>query len=134
MSHRFLNPPGLPEARGFSHLALPASGQIVYLAGQTGLAADGILEPDLISQFGRACHNVAGALAAAGGRATDLVSLHIYVTDIEDYRSHLRELGSVYREVFGRHYPPMALLGVKELFDPAAQVELVGVGVISDQS
>jgi len=59
------------------------------------------------------------------------VSVRIYVTDLPAYRASLPELGSVWRTHFGRRYPAMALLGVTELFDPAAMVELVGVAVIT---
>ena len=46
------------------------------------------------------------------------------------YRAALRDLAPVYRKHFGRHYPAMALIGVAELFDPAALVELVGTAVL----
>jgi enamine deaminase RidA (YjgF/YER057c/UK114 family) len=42
----------------------------------------------------------------------------------------LSPIGEAYRNVFGKHYPPMALIGVAELFDPKAKVELVGVAVV----
>ena len=54
----------------------------------------------------------------------------IYVTDVAEYRASLGELGGVYRRHFGHHYPAMALLGVRALFDDAARIELVGVAVI----
>jgi enamine deaminase RidA (YjgF/YER057c/UK114 family) len=47
------------------------------------------------------------------------------------YRAHPKELGAAYRDVFGKHYPPMALFGIEELFDPRARVELVCVAVIA---
>jgi enamine deaminase RidA (YjgF/YER057c/UK114 family) len=56
----------------------------------------------------------------------------IYTSDIEDYRSRLREIGEAYQRAFGKHYPPMALFGITELFDPAAKVELVCVAVVPD--
>ena len=56
----------------------------------------------------------------------------IYTTDIDGYRENLTPLGERYRSVFGKHYPPMALLGVDELFDPAAHLELVCVAVVPD--
>jgi enamine deaminase RidA (YjgF/YER057c/UK114 family) len=39
-------------------------------------------------------------------------------------------IGEAYREVFDKHFPPMALIGVAQLFDPEAKVELVGIAVI----
>ena len=130
MSHLFVDPPGLPKAIGFSHAAIAESGKTVYLAGQAGHRPDGTIAPDLLDQFAQACQNVAVALEGTGGSREDLVSLQIFVTDISAYRLRRPELGEAYREVFGRHYPPMALLGVNELFDPAALVELVGIAVI----
>jgi enamine deaminase RidA (YjgF/YER057c/UK114 family) len=130
MGHILVNPPDLPEAIGFSHAAVAEPGRIVFLAGQAGHRADGTIAKDLLGQFAQACRNVAVALEKSGATPTDLVNLHIFVTDMAAYRSLRRELGEVYREVFGRHYPPMALFGVGELFDPAAHVELVGTAVI----
>ncbi|HKY47705.1 MAG TPA: RidA family protein [Acidimicrobiia bacterium] len=131
MSHVFVNPAELPEAIGFSHAAVVEAGRIVFLAGQAGHRADGTIPEGLLDQFAQSCRNVASALEAAGAARTDLVNLHIFVTDVDVYRSLRRELGEAYREVFGRHYPPMALFGIRELFDPVARVELVGMAVIS---
>jgi hypothetical protein len=36
--------------------------------------------------------------------------------------------------VFGRHYPPLALFGIDELFDPSAFVELVCLAVVPDEA
>lgn len=130
MSHTFINPPELPEAVGFSHAAIPSDGRSVYLAGQSGHLTDGTIEIGLLAQFGQACRNVANALVATGGVPQDVVSLHIYVTDVAAYRGLRAELGQAYREVFGRHYPAMALIGVSELYDPQAMVELVAVAVV----
>ena len=131
MSHVFVNPAELPQAVGFSHAAVVEPGRIVFLAGQAGHTAEGTIDEGLLDQFAQSCRNVALALEGAGASKTDLVNLHIFVTDVTAYRGLRRELGEAYREVFGRHYPPMALFGVRELFDPAAQVELVGIAVIS---
>jgi len=70
-------------------------------------------------------------LRAAGGEPEHLVQLLVFVTDVGEYKASLRELGDVWRRRFGRRYPAMALLGVTELFDAAARVELVGTAVIS---
>ena len=128
--HRFLNPEGMPPARGFSHGALATRGNTLYIAGQTGHHQDLTLDPGLVDQFARACRSVAAVITAAGGEPADLVSMTIYTTDIQGYRENLEPIGVAYRGVFGKHYPPMALIGVSELFDPDALVELVCVAVI----
>jgi len=119
-----VNPPELPEPVGFAH-AVVARGA-VYLGGQTG-AGETIAE-----QFDSAAGKVVTALRAAGGRPDDLVSLVVYVTDVDAYRAALSELGEVWRKHFGRRYPAMALVGVAALFEPDAKVELMGVAVLPD--
>ena len=128
--HQLLNPEGMSPARGFSHGALPTRGNTLYIAGQTGHHEDSTLDLELVDQFAQACRSVVGVIAAAGGEPTDLVSMTIYTTDLQGYRESLEPIGAAYREVFGKHYPPMALIGVSELFDPEALVELVCVAVI----
>jgi len=132
--HRLFDPAGMPPASGFSYGALADSGRVLHIAGITGHAADGAIDIDLVDQFGAACAGVARVIAEAGGSPSDLVSLTIYTTDIETYRARPKELGVSYREVFGRHYPPMALFGIAELFDPRALVELIGVAVVPENA
>jgi enamine deaminase RidA (YjgF/YER057c/UK114 family) len=121
--NRIINPPQLPRPSGFAHAVV--AGDTVYLAGQIG---DG---DTLVEQFDAALANLVTALRAAGGDAGDLVSVQIFVTDVSAYRSCLSELGALWRKHCGRHYPAMALLGVSELFEPAAMVELSGIAVRS---
>jgi enamine deaminase RidA (YjgF/YER057c/UK114 family) len=119
-----VNPPELPEPVGFSHAVV--AGGAVYLAGQIG---DG---DSIVEQFDSAAGRLLTALRAAGGEPDHLASLTVYVTDVEEYRSSLSELGAVWRRHFGRRYPAMALVGVAALFEPDAKVELMGVAVPPD--
>jgi enamine deaminase RidA (YjgF/YER057c/UK114 family) len=128
--HRLINPETLPPPVGYSNAVVAASGTVVFLGGQTGHGADGSIPDGLVEQFDRACANVAEAVRAAGGAPEHLVQLLIFVTDMGEYRSRLRELGEAYRRHLGRHFPAMALLGTTELFDPKARVELLGVAVV----
>ena len=119
-----VNPPDLPEPIGFAHAVV--AGGAVYLGGQIG---DG---DSVVEQFDSAASKLVTALRAAGGEPDDLVSLVIYVTDVDEYRRSLSELGAVWRRRFGRRYPAMALVGVAALFEPEAKVELMGVAVLPD--
>lgn len=121
--HRIVNPPELGDPSGFSH-AVVSSGTTVHLAGQIGAGAT------LVEQFDSALERLLVALGAAGGGAEDLVSLQLFVTDVGAYRDSLPELGRVWRRRLGRHYPAMGLIGVSELFEPGAMVELMGVAVL----
>ena len=118
-----INPDELPRPSGFSHAA--KAGNTVYLAGQIGAGET------LAEQFDGAAGALVTALRAAGGEPDDLVSLQVFVTDVAAYKDSLPSLGQVWRKHFGRHYPAMGLFGVSELFEPEAQVELMGVAVLS---
>jgi enamine deaminase RidA (YjgF/YER057c/UK114 family) len=133
-AHRFVNPEDMFPPTGFSHAAVAAPGRLVFLAGQTAHQGDGTLEGEtLTEQFAASIANVARALEAAGATTADLVSLQIFTTDVEGYIADSRAIGVAFREVFGPHYPPMALFGVTRLYDPAALVELVATAVIPDE-
>lgn len=131
--HRLFDPDGMAPAVGFSYGALSGGGRPLHIAGMTGHRPDGSIAEDLVDQFAEACRSVARVIAGAGGEPSDLVSMTIYTTVVDRYRENLRPLGEAYRSVFGRHYPPMALFGISELFDPAALVELVSVAVVPDE-
>ena len=132
--HEILNPDTLAPPIGFAHAVKAAAGRTVHLAGQIGSDDTGrLVSDDLVNQFAQACANLLSALEAAGGRAGDVVSMQIFVTDVSEYRDRSTELAAAYRSKFGKHYPAMALLEVAGLYEPAAKVELVGVAVVPDQ-
>lgn len=128
--NRPVNPPDLAKPVGFSH-AVVASGTTVFLAGQTALDADGRIVGDgVVAQFDRALRNLLRALEEAGGRPEHLTSLTVYAVDLADYRVHAAQLGGVWRELLGRHYPAMAAIGVSRLWDAEALVEIQGFAVL----
>ncbi|HEY0226677.1 MAG TPA: RidA family protein [Mycobacterium sp.] len=132
MSLEFINPPELGAPKGFSHAAV-GSGTIAFLAGQTALDASGcIVGTTVAEQFERALGNLLTALAAAGGRPTDLASLTIYIVDIDDYRASSHAIGAVWKRLVGRSYPPTAGIGVARLWDAEALVEVQGIAVLPD--
>lgn len=133
-AHQFVNPDDMMPPVGFSHVAVAAPGRLVFLAGQTAHQADGTLAGSTMAeQFAAAAANVASALTAAGATPADVVSMQIFTPDVEAYQAQSKAIGAAYRQVFGPHYPPMALFGVTRLYDPAALVELVVTAVIPDE-
>ena len=125
-----INPASLAKPSGFSH-AVVARGTTIYLAGQTGMDASGtIVSGGLVAQFEQALTNVLTALHEAGGYADGLASLTIYIVDMDDYRTHAREIGEVWKRLAGTDYPAMAGIGVSRLWDPDALVEIQGFAVL----
>jgi enamine deaminase RidA (YjgF/YER057c/UK114 family) len=117
----FLNPPELMKPVGFSHGARTRGGRTIFLAGQVAKDRDGrvVGKGDLVAQFRQVCENLKTLVAAGGGRLTDVVKLTIYVIDTADFKRQGKPIGVVYREYFGKHYPAMTLVGVRDLYDAA---------------
>lgn len=130
MSIERINPPELARPSGFVH-AVRATGTTIHLAGQTAMDPDGrILGDTVVEQFRQALGNLLTALRAAGGTPAELVSVTVYITDMDAYRASAREIGGVWRELAGRDYPAMAGIGVTRLWDRDALVEIQGVAVL----
>ena len=131
MTVRLVNPDSLAPPVGYAHAAV-GTGKTIVLAGQIGCDRSGkVLEPnDLVKQFATALDNLLVALGEAGGRPEDLAQLRIFTTDVREYRSRLKDLGAVYRDRIGRHFPAMVLAGVTELFVPGSKVEIEGLAYV----
>ncbi len=52
------------------------------------------------------------------------------VTDRAEYLSRLKDVGTAYRKVMGRHYPAMAVVQVAGLVDHGAKIEIETTAVI----
>ena len=124
-----VNPPSLPTPSGFSH-AVRARGEVVFLAGQTGMDASGRIVPGgIVAQFEQALSNLVAALRAAGGEPGQLAKVTIYTVDVPAYRAAGREIGAVWRRLVGP-YPAAAGIGVARLWDDEALVEIEGIAVL----
>jgi len=128
-------PRTLPKPQGFSYGFEVKHGRLVFIAGQVARDASNqvVGKGDLVAQFRQVCANIQAVMNAAGGDMTDVVKLTIYVLDVADYKQRLREVGGVYREYFGKHFPAMTLVGARDLFDAAdgCLIEIEGVAALA---
>ena len=130
MTLEYVNPPELGKPSGFTHAV--RAGSHIYLSGQTAMLPDGSIVPGgIVAQFRQAFANLLASLEAVGGRPSDIVSLTIYLLDIEDYQSKGREIGAIWRELAGSDYPAMAAVGVTGLWQREALIEIQGIAVLS---
>jgi enamine deaminase RidA (YjgF/YER057c/UK114 family) len=129
-----VQPRTLPKPAGFSYGYEVKRGRLVFIAGQVARDEhNAVVGPgDLVVQFRQVCRNIHAVVSAAGGDMTDIVKLTIYVLDTAEYKRHLREIGGVYREYFGKHFPAMTLVGARDLFDAAdgCLIEIEGVAAL----
>jgi enamine deaminase RidA (YjgF/YER057c/UK114 family) len=131
--HKIINPLSLAEPVGYAHALMVTPGRVVQVGGQVARRPDGAVVGDtVVQQFDQALANAVEALRAAGAEPGHVVSMHVYTTVIRSYRVNLNTLGSVYRRHMGRHYPPMSVVGVTELLDAAALVEVECTAVVPE--
>ncbi len=129
-----VNPPALPRPVGYSHAWEVQGGKTLHLAGQVAFDKDGkvVGKGDLVAQFRQVCENLKALLLARGGQLKDIVKLTIYVLSKAEYKARSRDIGLVYREYFGKHFPAMTLVEVKGLYDEdqGCAIEIEGIAII----
>lgn len=127
-----INPESLGVPRGYNNGMLgPAGGRVLFVAGQIGWdAQQRFVSTAFLQQFERALENVLAVVTAAGGTASNLARLTMYVVDKTEYAQDLKAVGAIYRRVIGRHFPAMALVEVKSLLEPDARVEIEATAVL----
>ena len=126
-----IQPKGWPRPRGYANGML-ASGRLLAIGGQVGSRPPGMtLARGLVPQFAQAIDNVIAVVRAAGGTPTDIISLTIFVTELDQYVASTQEIRKVWQERLGNHYPAMALIGARALLDTQALVEIQGLAVIA---
>src|ERR1700676_2866208 len=126
---QILQPSGWPMPKGYAN-GMAADGRLVVTGGVIGWDTEGHLAPDFISQVRQTLSNIAAILSEGGAGPEHLVRLTWYVVDIEEYLVSLKTLGQIYREIFGAHYPAMALVQVVRLVEKAAKVEIEATAVV----
>lgn len=101
-----------PAAIGPYSQAMVA-GDWVFVSGQIGLdSKTGELKgKDLYTQARQALANLEAILKAADRRLDQVVSVDVFLTDMNDFAS----FNAIYERFFGSHRPARAVVAVKEL-------------------
>jgi enamine deaminase RidA (YjgF/YER057c/UK114 family) len=133
MRSKTINPDELGSPRGYANgILVDGHGKLLFISGQIGWNKDQqIVSDDFVEQFDRALANLVSVVLEAGGNATNIMRLGIYVTNKAEYRERTKEVGERYRKHMGKHFPAMVLLEVKSLLDESAKVEIEGMAVLN---
>jgi enamine deaminase RidA (YjgF/YER057c/UK114 family) len=126
---QILQPGGWPAPKGYAN-GIAADGRFVVTGGVIGWDSRGDLPADFVAQVGQTLSNISAILAEGGALPEHLVRLTWYVVDMEEYLANLKTLGQIYRDIFGAHYPAMALVQVVRLVEKAARVEIEATAVV----
>ena len=127
-----LLPPGWPRPRGYAN-GISAKGRLIATAGVVGWNAREEFETDeLAGQFRQILVNTLAILAEDGAGPEHIARMTWYVTDLDAYRTGLPEIGAAWRELIGRHFPAMAVVGVTGLVEPRAKIEIETLAVVPE--
>ena len=132
MSFNLINPESLGAPHGYSNGVLAeAGGRLLFIAGQIAWdQQQRIISGDLVEQFDQSLANVIAVVSEAGGKPEQIARLVIYVTDKNEYRTNMKEIGERYRARMGKHFPAMVLVEVRGLLEDRAKIEIEGVAVL----
>ena len=127
---RFSNPPGMTKPAAYSHVVeVNGPHRVVYLAGQTGVDANGNVAQGFRAQAVQVMENIKTVLASVGGDLEHIVKLTSYLTDIEAN-------GGVFREVRASYFPNKAalpastLLQISRLANSAYLLEVEAIAIL----
>ena len=136
MSFTFINPESLGAPRGYSNGVLTeAGGRLLFIAGQVAWnQQQQIVSDDLVEQFDLALANLIAVVSEARGTPEQIARLIIYVTDKDEYKRRMKEIGERYRARMGKHFPAMVLVEVKSLLEDDAKIEIEGIAVLQTVS
>ena len=127
-----LNPPDWLAPKGYAN-GVMARGSQLFVGGQIGWNAQQQFESDdFISQTRQTLLNIVAVLRAGGAGPEHMVRMTWYVIDRHEYRSRLKELGAVYREVIGKNFPAMSCVEVSGLVEDGAKIEIEVTAVLPD--
>jgi enamine deaminase RidA (YjgF/YER057c/UK114 family) len=116
----------LPRPRA-PYAQVVRAGNLVFMSGAVGRAADGTLaKDDLKAQFRQALENTRIALAAVGATPEDVVRVTLYLTSMKEKAS----LDKMREDFFGPQWPAATAIGVTELASPEYLVEMDAIAVV----
>ncbi len=124
-----LLPQGWPRPKGYAN-GMAGTGRLVLIGGQIGWDTEERLAEGMVAQTKLALQNILAVLAEAGGGPEHIARLIWFVTDMEAYRANTKPIGAAWREVMGRHFPAMAVIGVSCLVEKDALVEIAAEAIV----
>ena len=104
---------------------------MIFVSGMIGWDSSGKFPArDFVGQARQALKNIAEVLAAAKAKPAHVVRITWYILDKKEYLAASKQLGTVYREFFGRHYPAMTAVQVAALIEDQARLEIEVTAVV----
>lgn len=130
---KILHPEGWPRPKGYSN-GISSKGTMVFTAGVIGWTPQEIFEDkDLVGQCRQAFQSTKAILNEANAKPEHIVRMTWYITDKKEYTDNLKEIGALWRDIFGKIYPCMACVEVRALVEDDAKIEIETTAVIPEE-
>ena len=128
-----LHPAGWKPPIGYSNGVKVPNGNLIFVAGQVGWNEKQIFEnEDLVSQFEQALKNVLSVVANGGGTPQHICRITAFCTSKQEYLAGRPQLGEIWRNLMGKHFPAMSMIFVSDLLDHPGKIELEATAVVPD--
>jgi len=102
------------------------AGNLVWVSGTVGSAADGSIPDGVVEQFEVAIANMDACLKAVGAGAENVVKVTVYLTNVADRT----KINPIRQRYFGAHRPASTLVEVSALVLPELKVEIEAQAVL----
>jgi enamine deaminase RidA (YjgF/YER057c/UK114 family) len=125
-----VNPPGLVEPEGYTHMSIATGSRMIFLSGQVAQDSNGDLvgAGDLAAQTEQALRNVTTALQAAGASFADVAKTTVYVVDWRPEK--MADLFAGAQRAGLESIGVTTLIGVAALAEPDLLVEIDVTAVV----
>ena len=127
-----ITPKGFGAPLGmYSHGVVAQPGELVVVAGQVGMAANGhVAVNDVVAQTKQAFENVRSVVEAGGCSMRDVVRLQTFLTRADDIAGFMKARGEIFPAYFPDGvYPPNTLLVISQLVRPELLIEIEALAV-----
>jgi len=124
MARQGSSAPGTPPPAG-PYTPAVRIGSIVAGSGQVGITGEGVVLDGVGAQTRQAFTNLLAHLASAGASADDVISVRVFLTDVD----HFDAMNEVYREFFAEPFPARSTIFVG--LPPGFLVEIDAMAVLS---
>ncbi|MEL7029757.1 MAG: RidA family protein [Pseudomonadota bacterium] len=123
-------PEGWKRPKGYSN-GVAAEGRFVFVAGVIGWdETETIQSDDFADQFQQVLLNTLAVLKEGGAGPEHVARMTWYVVSRDEYLANLKEIGRIWRELMGGHYPAIACLEVSALMESRAKIEIETTAVV----
>jgi enamine deaminase RidA (YjgF/YER057c/UK114 family) len=126
-----LMPKGWAPPIGYANGIAVKPGRIVFVAGQVGWDEQQKFQSeDIVPQFEQALKNIVAVLVEAGAKSEHICRMTAYCCDKPAYLAARRQLGKLWMQYIGRHFPAMSMIFVSDLLDNPGKIELEATAVV----